>query len=96
MPGYKPGSLPIKLQRQFGGSGEIRTHGPLSGPAVFKTAAINRTLPRFQFNLVVARFTILLLPDVCCLWLHITSITGFPLWTRLGVYITLRAMLLLN
>ena len=31
----------------FGGSGEIRTHGPLSEPTVFKTVAINRTLPRF-------------------------------------------------
>ena len=31
-----------------GGSGEIRTHGPRKGPAVFKTAAINRALPRFH------------------------------------------------
>ena len=30
-----------------GGSGEIRTHGPLSESLVFKTNAINRTLPRF-------------------------------------------------
>ena len=30
-----------------GGSGEIRTHGPISEPSVFKTGAINRTLPRF-------------------------------------------------
>ena len=34
----------------FGGSGEIRTHGPLSEPAVFKTAAINRTRPHFRIS----------------------------------------------
>jgi hypothetical protein len=32
---------------KYGGSGEIRTHGPLSESLVFKTNAINRTLPRF-------------------------------------------------
>ena len=32
----------------FGGSGEIRTHGPIAEPTVFKTVAINRTLPHFH------------------------------------------------
>jgi hypothetical protein len=32
----------------FGGSGEIRTHGPISESSVFKTGAINRTLPHFH------------------------------------------------
>lgn len=32
----------------LGGSGEIRTHGPISRSTVFKTVAINRTLPRFH------------------------------------------------
>ena len=36
----------------FGGSGEIRTHGAISDSAVFKTAAINRALPRFHYFLV--------------------------------------------
>jgi len=31
-----------------GGSGEIRTHGPFNGSTVFKTVAINRTLPHFH------------------------------------------------
>ncbi len=36
------------LQEFYGGEGEIRTHETLSGSAVFKTAAINRsaTSPR--------------------------------------------------
>ena len=34
----------------LGGSGEIRTHGTISDPTVFKTVAINRTLPHFQFG----------------------------------------------
>ena len=34
----------------YGGSGEIRTHGPLSEPAVFKTAAISRTRPHFRIS----------------------------------------------
>jgi hypothetical protein len=36
------------LQKYFGGNGEIRTHGSISGSTVFKTVAINRTLPRFH------------------------------------------------
>ena len=32
---------------KIGGNGEIRTHGPLSEPTVFKTVAINRALPHF-------------------------------------------------
>ena len=32
---------------KIGGSGEIRTHGTISGSTVFKTVAINRALPRF-------------------------------------------------
>ena len=31
-----------------GGSGEIRTHGPISEPTVFKTVPINRTLAHFH------------------------------------------------
>ena len=31
-----------------GGSGRIRTHGTLSGTLVFKTRAINQTLPHFR------------------------------------------------
>jgi hypothetical protein len=38
----------------YGGSGEIRTHGQLSPPTVFKTVAINRTLPRFHYSFGVA------------------------------------------
>ena len=30
---------------EYGGGGGIRTHGPLSRPSVFKTGALNRTLP---------------------------------------------------
>ena len=32
----------------FGGRGEIRTHGTISRPTVFKTVAINRALPLFR------------------------------------------------
>ena len=35
----------------FGGSGEIRTHGPISESSVFKTGAINRTLPHFHIEI---------------------------------------------
>ena len=31
----------------YGGNGEIRTHGPLSKPSVFKTGAISHALPHF-------------------------------------------------
>ncbi len=43
--------LSYALQKNGGGAG-IRTPGTLSGTAVFKTAAINRsaTPPFFQFN----------------------------------------------
>ena len=42
-----------ELWRQIvGGSGEIRTHGPISEPTVFKTVAINRTLPSFDVLLI--------------------------------------------
>ena len=39
------------LQGFYGGEGEIRTHGTLTGSAVFKTAALNRsaTSPRAGF-----------------------------------------------
>ena len=36
-----------------GGSGEIRTHGPISKTSVFKTGAINQTLPRFLLYLYI-------------------------------------------
>ena len=32
----------------IGGSGGIRTHGPISEPLVFKTRSISRTLTHFQ------------------------------------------------
>ena len=35
----------------FGGNGEIRTHGAISDTTVFKTVAINRTLPHFHEKL---------------------------------------------
>jgi hypothetical protein len=37
-----------ELRGYIGGSGEIRTHGPISKTSVFKTGAINQTLPRFR------------------------------------------------
>ena len=36
-----------------GGNGEIRTHGAISDPTVFKTVAINRALPRFLLSLYI-------------------------------------------
>jgi hypothetical protein len=39
----------------FGGSGEIRTHGALSDPSVFKTDAIGRTLPHFHVIIYATR-----------------------------------------
>ncbi len=36
-----------------GGSGEIRTHGPISESTVFKTVPINRTLAHFHNFLVL-------------------------------------------
>ena len=44
---WKAKVIPFYEPRNIGGSGEIRTHGPLSGPLVFKTNAIGRsaTLP---------------------------------------------------
>ena len=41
-----------------GGTGEIRTHGPLSGPLVFKTSLINRSST---------------VPEVGCLWSCVLS-----------------------
>ena len=35
---------------KHGGSGGIRTHGPREEPSVFKTGAINRTLPHFHIG----------------------------------------------
>ena len=46
--------------------------------------------------LVIAQFTILLLPIVDLLHRPVTSIIGSPLRTRLGVYIAPRAVLLLK
>ena len=40
----------------YGRSGEIRTHGAISDSTVFKTVAINRTLPRFDYLVWVAGF----------------------------------------
>ena len=55
MAGYQPTVIPFNYKRIYGGSGEIRTHGPIAEPTVFKTVAINRTLPRFPM-LVYLRF----------------------------------------
>ena len=46
--GRNPSLLSVS---KLGGNGEIRTHGPLSESTVFKTVAINRTLPRFQLTI---------------------------------------------
>ena len=48
MTGYQPIVIPFNYRGIIGRSGEIRTHGPISEPTVFKTVAINRTLPRFE------------------------------------------------
>jgi hypothetical protein len=44
---WKAAVLPLNYTRTVGGSGGIRTHGPLTGPLVFKTNAIglSATLP---------------------------------------------------
>ena len=39
---------PVMLRTQIGGSGEIRTHGAISDPLLFKSSAINRTLPHLH------------------------------------------------
>ena len=41
----------------FGGAGEIRTHGPISETTVFKTVAINRTLPQRHYYFTIVQHT---------------------------------------
>ena len=44
----KPMFYHLTNRAWIGGNGEIRTHGAISDPTVFKTVAINQTLPRFH------------------------------------------------
>ena len=62
----------------FGGSGEVRTHGPISGTAVFKTAAINQTLPHFQIFIC----------STYSLWIAIAPLSFVALFNEPSILIT--------
>ena len=68
---------------KFGRNGEIRTHGPLSEPSVFKTGAINQTLPPFRICAAESNRSLHLMPtpprgvsDFSVLPLHQTQTNG--------------------
>ena len=64
------------VNKTFGGNGEIRTHGAIADTTVFKTVAINRTLPHFQISWGLSS------PDVR-IWLFLSSSPVNPGYTSL-------------